>query len=90
MHAHTCTYMCPRVHMLLLFAENRNGRLGISGGFEAMKRSSPVAIHYVGLQTLINECPNKNIDVMALTRWSCWDKTGMNHTLTSKCTDVND
>ena len=89
MCAHACTYMCPCVHMLLLFAENRNGRLGISGGFEAIKRSSPVAIHYVGLQTLINECPNACIDVMALTRWSCWDKTGMTRTLMGKCTDVN-
>lgn len=90
MYAHACTFMCPCVHMFLLFEENRNGQLDISGGFEAMKRFSSVNIHYVGLQKVINECPNTCIDVMALTQWSCWDKTGMNHTLTSKCEDVND
>lgn len=49
-----------------------------------------VNIHYVGLHAFINECPDTCIGVTALIQWPCWDKTGMNHTLTSKCADVKD
>lgn len=55
-----------------------------------MKIFFSVNIHYVGLHAFINECPDTCIGVTALIQWPCWDKIGMNHTLTSKCADVKD